>query len=162
MARPELERVFQQTVLDRLLDDDATNPAERPMSRAESLALLKSGVRRDMEWLLNTRRTIELAPEGLSELSASLYHYGLPDISSMSRDSPETQGELVRLVEEALGAFEPRLAGVTVNAVPDDQRKFGELRFVIDGLLRLEPTPERVTFDTVLETGKGVVQVLGG
>src|SRR5262245_29664153 len=155
MARAEPERTFQQTVLDRLLDDDPGTVAERPASRSDSLNQLKSAVRRDLEWLLNTRRTLDLAPDGMPELSASLHHYGLPDLSSMSRDSPEVHGQLARLVEDAVSAFEPRLTDVRVTAVPEDQRKFGELRFVIDALLQLEPTPERITFDTKLEMGKG-------
>ena len=155
------ERAFQQTVLDRLLDDEPGSTVERPVSRVESLARLKQNVRRDLEWLLNTRRTIQPAPKELVELSASLYHYGIPDLSSMSADSPETQGELTRLVGDAIDTFEPRLAEVNVTGVPQDQRKLGELRFVIDALLRLDPTPERVTFDTLLETGKGLVQISG-
>jgi len=35
------------------------------------------------------------------------------------------------------------------------------IRFTIDGLLRMEPNPERVTFDTVLEIGSGEFSVLG-
>ena len=31
----------------------------------------------------------------------------------------------------------------------------GRMKFVVEGLLRMEPNPERVMFDTVLETGSG-------
>lgn len=161
MARPELEKILQPSVLDRLFDDDPTSASERPLTRSESLALLKRGVRRDLEWLLNTRRTIEPAPEWLPEVTASLYHYGLEDITSMSRESTEVQARLAKLVEQAIGVYEPRLASVKVTVVPDERRHLGELRFVIDGLLRLDPAPERVTFDTVLETAKGLMQVSG-
>lgn len=161
MARTEPERTLQRSVLDRLLDDDPGSSSERPMTRAESLADLKNSVRRDLEWLLNTRRTIEPAPEWLPEVCASLYHYGLEDITSMSRESGDAQQRLARRVEEAIAAFEPRLMGIKVSVVPDEDRRLGELRFVIDGLLRLDPTPERITFDTVLETAKGLMQVSG-
>jgi type VI secretion system protein ImpF len=160
MAKAELERNVQQSVLDRLVDDDPASQAESPMSRAESVRLLKESLRRDLEALLNTRRTAETAPEGLTEIAASVYHFGLPDISSMSRDSPETQARLTRLVEEAVGLFEPRLTGVKVVAAHDDRVRFGELRFVIEGTLQLDPVPERISFDTVLESTKGM-QVRG-
>ena len=46
------------SVLDRLTDNDPKSPTvEAPLSRAESVRALKAGVRRDLEWLLNTRRT---------------------------------------------------------------------------------------------------------
>jgi len=160
MAKAELERTVQQSVLDRLVDDDPSSQSEGPMSRAESVRALKESLRRDLEALLNTRRTAEEAPEGLTEVAASVYHFGLPDISSMSRDSPETQSRLTRLVEEAVALFEPRLTAVKVAAVPDDRTRFGELRFVIEGTLELDPVPERISFDTVLEATKGM-QVRG-
>lgn len=160
MAKAELERTVQQSVLDRLVDDDPTSQAESPMSRAESVRALKEAVRRDLEALLNTRRTAETAPEGLDEVAASVYHFGLPDISSMSRDSPETQARLTRLVEEAIALFEPRLTAVKVVAVSDDRTQYGESRFVIEGTLQLDPVPERISFDTVLESTKGM-QVRG-
>ena len=160
MARAEPERTFQQSLLDRLFDDDPSTSAERAISRGESLQQLKSALRRDLEWLLNTRRTVELAPESLVEVKASLYHYGLPDISSMSRDSTEVQSKLARRVEEAIASFEPRLTGVKVS-ISEEGQKLGELHFVIDGMMQLDPTPERVTFDTVLDTAKGLMQVQG-
>ncbi len=156
MAKAELERTVQQSVLDRLVDDDPTNPSERPMSRAESVRALKESLRRDLEALLNTRRTAETAPPGLDEVAQSVYHFGLPDISSMSRDSPETQARLTRLVEDAVALFEPRLTAVKVVAVPDERVQFGELRFMIEGTLLLDPVPERISFDTVLEATKGM------
>ena len=156
MAKAEPERVVQQSVLDRLVDHDPSNRHESAVSRADSVQALKDSVRRDLEALLNTRRTAEVAPEGFVELAASAYHFGLPDISSMRRDAPETQERLTRLVEEAIALFEPRLTAVRVVAAPDERTPFGELRFVIEGTLQLDPVPERVTFDTVLESTRGM------
>lgn len=160
MAKAEPERTVQQSVLDRLVDHEPSNQAESPMSRAESVHALREAVRRDLEALLNTRRTSEPAPAGLTEVAASVYHFGLPDISSMSRDSPETPARLTRLVEEAITLFEPRLTAVKVLAVPDARTAMGELRFVIEGTLQLDPVPERISFDTVLDATKGL-QVRG-
>ena len=160
MAKAELERTVQLSVLDRLLDDDPSNPAEGPMSRADSVRSLKEALRRDLESLLNTRRTPEPAPDGLTEVASSVYHFGLPDISSMSRDAPETAARLTRLLEEAVALFEPRLTAVKVAVSPDERTRFGELRFVIEGTLQLDPIPERISFDTVLEATKGM-QVRG-
>jgi type VI secretion system protein ImpF len=79
----------------------------------------------------------------------------------MSRDSSETQSRLAHLVEEAIATFEPRLSGVKVSLVTNETNRFGELRFVIDGLLRMDPSPERISFDTLLQTSSGQVR-LGG
>ncbi|HXI21927.1 MAG TPA: type VI secretion system baseplate subunit TssE [Gemmatimonadales bacterium] len=161
MAKPELERPVALPVLDRLLDDERGVAGERALSRAESVRATMDAVRRDLELLLNTRRVGEPSAE-LPEVATSVQYYGMPDITSMSRDSPDTRVKLARQVEEAIAAFEPRLEAVKVSVVPTDELKFGELRFTIEAVLRLDPSPERVMFDTVLEAGRGEVTVTGG
>jgi type VI secretion system protein ImpF len=159
MPKRELERTVQQSVLDRLIDGDPRSPADVPISWAQSVRELKEALRRDLEWLLNTRRIPALAPEALQEVGNSLYHYGLPDITSLSADAHGTRAVLIRQVEEALELFEPRLTGVRVGLVETEYDDKRELRFLIEGLLKMEPSPEQVAFDTVLEISSGKFQV---
>jgi type VI secretion system protein ImpF len=161
MKAPGSERTVRLSLLDRLVDHKPKVSADEPMTWRQSVELLKASVRHDLEWLLNTRRIPDTAPESFEELSRSLYHYGFPDITSMGRDSRETRSRLIRQVEEAVAAFEPRLAGVrvTLNESNDDGKR--QLRFLIEGLLRMEPNPERVVFDTVLEISSGEYRVKG-
>lgn len=44
------------SIVDRLLDFEPTNPNEAPKSRSQGMRELKQSVRRDLEWLLNTRQ----------------------------------------------------------------------------------------------------------
>ncbi len=159
MAKKEVERTVQQSLLDRLIDRDPTGGTEPPMTWAQSVAELKNSVRRDVEWLLNTRRIAEPAPKELPEVQKSLYHYGLPDISSISADSPEARMHLTRRIEEASVLFEPRLADVHVTVVDTAEEGERQIHFVIEGLLRMEPHPEQIAFDTVLEMLSGEFQV---
>ncbi len=162
MAKAELERNAEPSVLDRLIDEDRGILADRVPTRAESIRRMMDTVRRDIELLLNTRRIAVEPSEGLPEVAASLYFYGMPDMTSVSRDSSSAKTRLARQVEETINAFEPRLEQVKVTLVPSDRAQFGEVRFAVEALLRLDPTPERVTFDTVLEPGRGAVAVAGG
>ena len=57
-------------LLDRLLDDEPKSKSEAPMTRSVSLARLKIAVRRDLEALLNTRRTPDYHSRGLRRDSA--------------------------------------------------------------------------------------------
>src|SRR5262249_34119484 len=122
----------------------------------------KAAVRRDLEWLLNTRRPIDPPPDGAQELPRSLYNYGLPDITSMSVSSVDDREKLAQIMETALTTFEPRLANPKVQLVPTGEGKTHMLRFVIEGMLRVDPAPEFVSFDTVLETVNGAYDVKGG
>jgi type VI secretion system protein ImpF len=144
-------------VLDRLID-------ERPDVGSEwdaSLEELKTGLRRDLEWLLNTRRTIVALPEGLEELTTSAFTFGLPDLTSMSKDDPETRARLLRLVQEAVERFEPRLGNVRVALMRAPSVEQRELHFLIEGVLRRDPSPEQVAFDTVLRIVTGEIDVMG-
>ena len=148
------------SVLDRLIDRDPQRRSEIPLSRAQSLRELKWALKRDLEWLLNTRKTIDPAPEAARETNRSVYHYGFPEISSKSVLSTRDHAEMVREMESVIAIFEPRLkrAKVRMERVEGSYRM---LKFVIEGLLCMDPSPEPVRFDTVLELGKGEYEVKG-
>jgi type VI secretion system protein ImpF len=160
MPTTQREGPVTLSVLDRLIDQEPERKLEPPVTRAQSLRELKAALRRDLEWLLNTRRTIEASPASLKELEHSLYNYGLPDVSSLYLRSPKDQALLLQAIKTAIDIFEPRLLNIKVTFEPasDDTRV---IRFAIEGLLRMDPAPEHVYFDTVLEPMSGQYQVKG-
>jgi type VI secretion system protein ImpF len=161
MKPPGIERSVQQSLLDRLVDLEPRNSSEAPPSWSESVRQLKNSLRHDLEWLLNTRRNPESAPESFDEVRRSLYNFGFPDITSLGRDSREVRERLLRQVEETIATFEPRLAGVKVSLAETGEAGNRQLRFLIEGLLRMEPNPEQVVFDTLLEISSGEYHVQG-
>lgn len=158
MPSAEKEGPVTLSILDRLIDQEPERRLEVPMSRAQSLRELRAALRRDLEWLLNTRSTIEEAPESLREVKRSLYTYGIHDVSSLHTESPDDQDFLAKAIKTAIGYFEPRLQGVRVNVAPAKEIVNG-IHFSIDGLLRMDPAPEPVFFDMVLEPSKGEYKV---
>jgi type VI secretion system protein ImpF len=138
------------SVLDRLIDEEPDRVFEAPTSRSDNIDDLKQSVRRDLEWLLNTRQDAAGVHSGLKELTHSLATYGLPDFSAFSVKNPSDHVRMQKILEKAINSFEPRLESVRVTLVPvrDLEQK---LRFRIDARLRVEPAPEPVTFDTVLQ-----------
>lgn len=162
MARGDPERTVQQSLLDRLVDFHPGESAEPPLSWAQSVRGLKESVHRDLVALLNTRRIATPATEVLPELRASLYNYGLPDISSMSRDAADSRVRLLRYIEETISLFEPRLTNVRASLVEEPGSTLRrDLHFVIQALLRMDPNPEPVLFDTTLDASSGSYQVAG-
>ena len=147
-----------ESVLDRLTDTEPDNQHEVGAGRAQSLRQLKASLRRDLEWLLNTRRMIVPVPDYAKELPWSLFVYGLPDLTSFSSQSERDQQELLQVMESVIGIFEPRLLSVVVTMLPltDATRA---LRFQIEGLVRGDPAPERIVFDTVFDPVNGQYQV---
>ena len=160
MARRDLIGPVTLSVLDRLIDNDPEHKAEVAPTRAQSLRQLKGALKRDLEWLLNTRKTIDPVPDSARETARSVYHYGFPDLCSKSLLSNKDQNDLVREMEFAIAIFEPRQKRTKVRMEPvEDSHR--SLRFIIEGLLCMDPAPEAVRFDTVLELGKGAYEVKG-
>lgn len=161
MAKHEIERTVQPSILDRLTDEDPRGLADQRVSYAESMQNFKASVRRDLEWLLNSRRTPTPAPASFEELRTSLFHFGIVDVTSLGESSASRE-RLLKEVEESLAIFEPRLANVRISLVEEDgEARRRELHFVVEGTLRLDPTPEQVAFDTVLHFSTGEIDVAG-
>jgi type VI secretion system protein ImpF len=162
MARFEPDSVVTQSILDRLIDTEPKTTSEAGMTRAQSVRALKGSLRRDLEWLLNTRRTPEEVSEEYPELARSLFNYGFPDFTTFSFANPKDRARLLRLLEAAVRVFEPRLDSVRVVPVETEENNLQRMvRFQIEGLLKMDPAPEQITFDTVLSLTSGEYQIKG-
>ncbi len=160
MARHELEHAVTLSVIDRLIDEEPKKQTEELPTRAKSLRKLKDSLKRDLEWLLNTRRNPDLEEGVYREAERSVYGYGLPDITSLGYASTRDQARLRRALESAISTFEPRILGPRVSMEVSPNMARG-IRFHIQGLLRVDPAPEPVVFDTVLELPAGHYSVKG-
>jgi type VI secretion system protein ImpF len=159
MARIDNEIRVTPSVLDRLLDFEPNESQEAPKTRSTSLRELRTSIRRDLEWLLNTRRHVETLDDKLEETPKSVAFYGLPDFTGLAA---KNQGEQIRLaseIEEALRIFEPRFLDLKVTLEPLNNTD-REMRFRIEARLNVEPAPEPIAFDTVLQLGSGDFQII--
>ena len=139
------------SILDRLLDDEPEVAREPLHQRFQGVRQLKRAVTRDLEALLNTRQEqLTALPVACSEVQRSLLTYGLPDFTAWSLLSPADRQRLRRALEQAIATFEPRLTRVQVTLEPPREYE-RVVRFRIEALLRVEPAPEPVSFDAVLQ-----------
>lgn len=154
MSRYDNDIRITISVLDRLLDYEPTAQREAPATRQKNLLELKAAVKRDLEWLLNSRQIVGGIPDELKETSHSLAAYGLPDFTGVSLKNVAEQAFVRRSIERAISVFEPRLEDVIVIFIPGTS---GEqvMRFRIDARLKVDPSPEPVTFDTLLQLDNG-------
>jgi type VI secretion system protein ImpF len=158
MAR--LDLTVTLSVLDRLIDREPKSQVEAPLGRAQSERMLKAAVQRDLEWLLNTRRIFEEPDESLKEVNRSVYNYGLPDFSQYTMVSAGDQTKLLRQVVTAIKAYEPRLANVRV--IPMESAVIQQFHVRIEGMLLMDPSPQPVSFDTVIGLKSGTARIIGG
>ncbi len=158
MARSVFEDRITPSVLDRLIDHEPQDTSELFKSRSQTLHELKASVARDLEWLLNTRRTAQIETNGSEEIRKSVVAFGLPDLTSLSSDKSSDWRALAKYIESALSIFEPRFFNVKVTIDTSDEH-LRTPRFRIEANLDVDPAPEPVTFGTDLESGTTQFQV---
>jgi type VI secretion system protein ImpF len=171
MPRSDADQPVTQPLLDRLIDRDKDRDRDRSIpsspgsdpyrTRSASVRGLKASLRRDLEWLLNTRRNPLPAPETMAQLSQSLYNYGLPDFSSMSADTPKDRQKLLIEIERTVALFEPRLRNIRATLIEGTSSGIRALRFQIEGSLQMDPSPEHISFDGELQLASGEYQIRG-
>jgi type VI secretion system protein ImpF len=161
MPRWEPEQTVTQSVLERLLDLEPATSTEPAPTRAQSVRQLKAALRRDLEWLLNTRRRPDAVGSEYRELEQSLFNYGLPDMTSLNWEAERDRYRLARMLEQALRTFEPRIERLKVVPLEPAPGMRHVLRFQIEGMLEMDPAPEPISFDTMLQLTSGEYQVKG-
>jgi type VI secretion system protein ImpF len=159
MARSELDRAVRPSLLDRLTDLAPREPSDHTVTREESASAFRRSVQRDVESLLNSRRTIVPVPPGCNEVLRSVHEYGLNDTTGLAVGTPEGRSRLTDDIRESLLRFEPRLINVKVVLVETTQLKAQQVRFTIEATLRMDPSPEQIVFDTVLEVARGTYDI---
>ncbi len=162
MARPGPDQELVLSVLDRLIDREPRSSVEAEPGRSRRLAQLKESMKRDLEWLLNSKQAIVDLPENLDQLATSPLTYGLPDLASTSLSNDHDRAKLLRAIEDVIRRFEPRLSRVVVS--PEEGREFDRsIRFRIDAMLAADPAPpEPVSYDSVLQLSTKAFLVQGG
>ena len=153
MARASTETLVTQSILDRLMEVE-----DWPTTRSQSTRFFRDGLKRDLEWLLNTRQPPLDEIAAMPGAKASVINYGLPDISSLGFNSASDQRALRVAIETCLRNYEPRLMDIRVTLQSSDTVD-RRLRFHIEGNMKLDPAPEEIAFDTVLELTSGEYKV---
>jgi type VI secretion system protein ImpF len=147
-------------MLDRVVDPDSEGTSWR---RGYSVEQMIDAVRKDLEDLLNSHRTILDIPAEFAEVRRSIVAYGLPDPVTYEGAGPDAAKRICAAVEEAIAMFEPRLTDVRATPLKGDATKTLRLDFEIRATLRLDPAPE-VAFVTLLKltTGEATIERAGG
>ncbi len=160
MTRNEPEQLLP-SVLDRLLDDQPDEKHEIPRTPNQVLRIMKRSVRRDLENLLNTRWRCTTWPENLKELDRSLVNYGVPDVTGANLGSDERRRDLLDSLKETIARFDRRLKHIEITMLDNAEPSDRVLRFRIHAMLQVDPVPEQVVFDSVVQPITGNVEVKG-
>ena len=152
MPPPQHQRGLIPSFLDRLTDPESAGTA---IMSGYSIEKMYAAVLRDLEDLLNTRRTVTDIAPALVEVRDSIVAYGLPDIASVQAASTFDRNTIAGAIGSVIRRFEPRLRDVTVVLLnPEDDLVRQSVKFRVDARLDADPYPD-IAFDTILEMGSG-------
>jgi type VI secretion system protein ImpF len=140
-------------LLDRLTDLD-----QWPDTRSASISMYRESLKRDVEWLLNTRQPVIPELEDYPATAASVFNFGLPDIHSFDGSKGKEQNALTVALEKCIRIFEPRISQPRVFLTRTDILS-RSLKFHIEGQIVYENMNEEIKFDTTLELISGEYEV---
>jgi type VI secretion system protein ImpF len=141
------------SLLDLLIEDEPSLLASRTSSRSALVSAIKRALLRDIEGLLNTRRCAlnREIEKSLPELKTSVLSFGIPDFTAMDIASGKRRIELVKLIEQAIRQFEPRIGDVSVTLLETKEALERRLHLRIEALIRVEPVFEPAVFESLLD-----------
>jgi len=148
------EQDTQTSILDRLINSEPGVTHEPVQRRFATINQVRDAVARDLENLLNTRKSIYPVPDVDGQVTASLFTYGVKDFISYSPRSPSVRQQIRLEIERVIVLFEPRLRNVSVR-LDTSAGNERTLRFRISALLVVDPVTAPVTFDTSFDINRG-------
>lgn len=109
MADRMMAERLQPSLLDRLTDEDPTNPSETREARVIDIRRLREIVQRDLSWLLNTNNAETwIDPERHPLAARSVLNYGLRDVAGDF--AAKDRANLIRKsIALAIETYEPRI-----------------------------------------------------
>ena len=153
MAKAKAEILITQSLVDRL-----ANAETWPATRKASEIMYRESLKRDVEWLLNTRQPLLPELEAYPVAAGSVVNFGLPDFQGYNGSDGRDKNALSASLLKTIRTFEPRIKQPRVYLMRTDATS-RSLRFHIEGQISFENMQEEITFDTVYELISGDFEV---
>jgi type VI secretion system protein ImpF len=151
----EQKQYIQLSVFDRL---DSAWDYGILGGRVPDTQIVKNAVLRDVENLLNTRRSIIEPPPACRYLNDSMFVYGLEDFVAKNPKNPAVRKALKKSIEATIDKFEPRLRRVSVE-FNDQEGNEQNLCFAVRATLYADPIHEPIYFDTWFSVNRGEYRI---
>ena len=159
MADKMMSERLQPSLLDRLTDDDPTNPGETREARVIDSRRLRESVQRDLGWLLNTNNAEGwIDPQRYPLAARSVLNYGVKDVAGdfAARDRAQLIRKSIAL---AIEYFEPRIrkGSAQVEIRTENVNRTTIISFDIRAEMWAEPIPLELYLRSSVDVTTGQV-----
>jgi type VI secretion system protein ImpF len=165
MADLSQQERLQPSLLDRLIDDDPTNPQESREKRVLTMKQLRAAVLRDLSWLFNCEALSHSEDlEAYPNVQTTVLNYGLPPLTGRLGSSIDSI-DIERTLKSVIRNFEPRILNrnLRVRLLPiEDRKNPNALAFEIEADLWAQPIPLSLFLRTDLDLEMGQAEVAEG
>lgn len=149
-------------MLDRLFDDEPRRRSESREEKVISVKQFREGVKRDIEWLLNSNSRFYDLEDDKKEVRSSVLNYGIRDFTGLSSENLRLR-TLEKVIRDSLTVYEPRLIAdelkVTAINTRFESDKVNALSFEISGKIWAEPLPQDFVLRTEVALDTGMISV---
>lgn len=153
---------LQPCLLDRLFDDEPRRRSESREEKVISVKQFREGVKRDIEWLLNSNSRFYDLEDDKKEVRSSVLNYGIRDFTGLSSENLRLR-TLEKVIRDSLTVYEPRLIAdelkVTAINTRFESDKVNALSFEISGKIWAEPLPQDFVLRTDVALDTGMISV---
>lgn len=161
MADHTLTERLQPSLLDRLTDEDPTNPKETRDSRVIDLRRLREIIQRDLSWLLNTFDNSTLVdPDRYPNVTNSVLTYGVREVAG--EYATQLRAVMIReSIQRAIEKFEPRILPSTLNVILRDNKEAGQsvVTFDIAAEMWAQPLPMELYLRSEVDVTTGELRL---
>ncbi len=116
-----------------------------------------TGLRRDLEDLLNTLVRARTCPNYLDELNNSMVNYGITDLMTANFTTKAEREKTFLNIRDAILLFEPRLVNLSIVDNSDQQAPSHTLMLKIIAETIFEDSHEEIIFNSKIDTATGAV-----
>lgn len=154
---------LQPCLLDRLFDDEPRRLSEGRHEKVISIKRFREGIKRDIEWLLNSSSKFYDLVESHPQVASSVLNYGIRDFTGLSSENLSLK-TLESVIYDSLITYEPRLIAdeLTVNATQSTSElsKVNAISFEIFGKIWADPLPQDFVVRTEVSLDTGMVSII--
>lgn len=161
MADKMMSERLQPSLLDRLTDEDPTNPGETRDARVIDIRRLRDIVQRDLGWLLNTNNADGwIDPKRYPLASRSVLNYGVKNVAG--NFAAKDMAQMIRKsIAQAIEVFEPRIrkGSAQIEMRSDNVSRNTIISFDIRADMWAEPIPIELYLRSSVDLTTGQVSL---
>jgi type VI secretion system protein ImpF len=115
----------------------------------------RTGIRRDLEDLLNTVVRARSIPNRLDDLNDSLINYGIVDLLTVNLTTQSDRDKIIEYIKHQIEKFEPRLFNIAIEDISNKDARSHTLSLKIVAETVIDNSQQEIIFNSRIDVSTG-------